>query len=87
MFDRTLSEAVRRQFPALEREIEGSPPAFFDGPAGSQVPRQVIDAIGDYLAYRNANTGGSFATSVQTDAMLSEARQVAADFLGAHVRA
>jgi cysteine desulfurase family protein (TIGR01976 family) len=83
MFDRTLNRAVRSHFPALARQIDGRSPAFFDGPAGSQVPRQVIDAISDYLAHHNANTGGAFATSVATDATLDGARETAADFLGA----
>ncbi len=72
----------RRQFPALTREVNGWPAAFFDGPAGSQVPRRVINAVSDYLARRNANHGGPFATSVESDAMLDEAHRAAADFLG-----
>ena len=33
---------VRRDFPALERKHEGYPVAYFDGPGGTQVPRQVV---------------------------------------------
>lgn len=73
---------IRAEFPALTRVVNGSPAAFFDGPAGSQVPRAVIDAMSDYLAHRNANTGGAFATSEETDAMLRSAREVLGDFLG-----
>lgn len=78
-----LSERVRRDFPALTREVGGLPVAFFDGPAGSQVPRRVIEAVSDYLAHHNANTGGAFATSRETDALIARARQQLADFLGA----
>jgi cysteine desulfurase family protein (TIGR01976 family) len=77
--------AVRDHFPALRREIDGQPIVFFDGAAGSQLPRQAIDAVADYLEHHNANVGGQFATSLETDAMLAEARLATADFLGAHV--
>ena len=76
-------EALRREFPALTREVAGRPAVFFDGPAGSQVPRRVIDAISDYLANRNANHGGLFATSVESDAMLGEVHRAAAALFGA----
>jgi cysteine desulfurase family protein (TIGR01976 family) len=62
--------------------VNGKPAAFFDGPAGSQVPQRVIDAIGEYLASSNANCGGVFATSRETDAMLVEAHRAVADLLG-----
>jgi cysteine desulfurase family protein (TIGR01976 family) len=74
---------LRGQFPALARTINDQPIAFFDGPAGTQVPRSVIEAIGDYLTRCNANHGGLFATSVESDAMLDEVHRAAADFLGA----
>ncbi|MFL5341859.1 MAG: cysteine desulfurase-like protein [Gemmataceae bacterium] len=74
--------AVREQFPALSRQHDGRPAVFFDGPAGSQVPRTVIDAIGDYLRQHNANHGGVFATSVENDELLLHAQRAAADFLG-----
>ncbi|NQU19800.1 MAG: cysteine desulfurase-like protein [Candidatus Nealsonbacteria bacterium] len=73
----------RRQFPALKRTVAGHPAVYFDGPAGSQVPGRVIDAIADYLARTNANHEGLFATSRESDAMLHEAHRAMADFLGA----
>ena len=63
--------------------MKGRSAIFFDGPAGSQVPQVVIDAIGDYLACRNANRGGVFATAGESDLALNEAHAVLADFLGA----
>jgi cysteine desulfurase family protein (TIGR01976 family) len=75
--------AVRAQFPALARKFDGKPAVFFDGPAGSQVPRRVVEAIGTYLVDHNANHGGVFATSVENDAALLEAQRAAADLLGA----
>src|ERR1700682_4527483 len=71
---------VRQQFPSLQTQINGLPAAFLDGPAGTQVPRQVIDAIQNYLLHDNANTCGAFATSRRNDAMIAGARQSMADF-------
>ncbi len=72
---------VRSQFPALTQTVNGHPAAFLDGPGGTQVPQRVIDAISNYLRRDNANTGGAYATSRNTDAMLAEARAAMADFL------
>ena len=72
---------VRSQFPSLAQSVNGHPAAFLDGPGGTQVPQRVIDAISNYLRRDNANTGGVYATSRNTDAMLAEARAAMADFL------
>jgi cysteine desulfurase family protein (TIGR01976 family) len=71
---------VRKQFPSLQTQVNGHTAAFLDGPAGTQVPQQVMDAIQKYLLHDNANTGGAFATSRRTDAMIAGARQAMADF-------
>src|SRR5262245_14846281 len=57
----------RRQFPALSRRVGERPVAFFDGPGGTQVPQRVIEAVSHYLAHTNANHGGHFATSRESD--------------------
>jgi cysteine desulfurase family protein (TIGR01976 family) len=72
---------VRSQFPSLSQTVNGHPAVFFDGPGGTQVPQQVIDAISDYLARNNANTGGAYHTSRNTDRMIAETRSAMADFL------
>jgi cysteine desulfurase family protein (TIGR01976 family) len=74
---------ARAHFPALSREVAGHPARFFDGAGGSQVPESVIDAIAGYLRRSNANEGGAFATSRETDRVLRAAHEAAADFLGA----
>lgn len=75
---------VRAQFPSLQRTLDdGSLPIFFDNPAGTQVPRTVIDAVVEYYTTMNANSGGVFYTSRQTDAIVEQARQAMADFLNA----
>jgi len=72
--------SIRSQFPSLAQTVNGHPAVFLDGPGGTQVPERVIDAISDYLRRDNSNTGGAYATSRRTDAMLSEARAAMADF-------
>lgn len=78
-----LMHDIRSQFPALARTVNGNPVAHFDGPAGSQVPQCVADAVSHYLLHANANCGAPIITSHETDALLHEARQAAADFVGA----
>src|ERR1700722_14927264 len=72
---------VRAQFPSLTQASTPPPAPFLDGPGGTQVPQRVIDAISAYLGRDNANTGGAYATSRHTDAMIAEARAAMADFL------
>jgi cysteine desulfurase family protein (TIGR01976 family) len=72
-----------RQFPALHRRVNGRAPIFLDGPGGTQVPHRVIDALVHYLSTCNANRGGDFTTSRESDRILHEACQAAADFLNA----
>jgi cysteine desulfurase family protein (TIGR01976 family) len=74
---------IRSAFPALERHYQGHPVAYFDGPGGTQVPRQVVQAMEDYLYHHNANTHWHYPTSVETDALIAGSREALADFLGA----
>jgi cysteine desulfurase family protein (TIGR01976 family) len=78
-----LVDLLRRQFPALSRRVGDRPAVFFDGPGGTQTPQRVIEAVSHYLAHTNANHGGLFATSRESDRLLAEAHQALADFLGA----
>lgn len=81
-FTAEVVEHCRRQFPALSRRIGDLPAVYLDGPAGTQVPQRVIDAIGNYLAHTNANHGGLFPTGRESDQLLNEVHRAAADFLG-----
>lgn len=73
----------RRDFPSLARTVDGLPLAFLDGPAGTQVPEPVIEAMSAYYRTSNANTHGEFPTSRETDRLLHETRETVAAFLGA----
>jgi cysteine desulfurase/selenocysteine lyase len=48
-------QKIRKDFPILDREINGRPLVYFDNAATSQTPVQVIDAIADYYKNYNAN--------------------------------
>ena len=74
-------DLIRSQFPALERLHGGRPVAYFDGPGGTQVPRRVVSAVGEYLLRHNANTHWAYPTSVETDAALRAARAALADYV------
>src|SRR5271165_3949597 len=82
--DRTVVNAldiawVRAQFPSLQTQVNGQPAAFLDGPAGTQVPTQVMHAIQNYLMSANANTGGTFLTSQRSDEIVANTRAAMAD--------
>src|SRR6202790_1974634 len=71
---------VRAQFPSLKLQVNGQAAAFLDGPAGTQVPRQGMEAIQNYFLVGNANTWGAFAPSRANDAVIAGARGAMADF-------
>jgi cysteine desulfurase family protein (TIGR01976 family) len=75
-------ESIRKQFPAMARLVHGYEAAFLDCPGGSQVPGRVIDKVSGYLTWHNANIHGAFATSLETDTMLTDARKAFADLFG-----
>src|SRR6266446_10861379 len=74
---------LRRQFPSLQRTVHGRTPVYLDGPGGTQVPQRVIDAMVRYLTTCNANHGGAFTTSRESDAILRSAHEAVADLLNA----
>jgi len=76
-------EAIRSQFPALSRTVDGQVAAYLDGPGGTQVPKSVIDAMADFMRAGGSNHGGPFVTSRETDAVAASARQAVADLFGA----
>ncbi len=71
---------VRAQFPSLQTKVNGQPAVFLDGPAGTQVPTQVMHAIQNYLMSANANAGGAFLTSRRSDEIIAGTRAAMADF-------
>ena len=43
--ERQSVEQIRAAFPALERRHAGLPVAYFDGPGGTQVPRDTQNKV------------------------------------------
>ena len=75
---------TRSQFPALRDEAaKPTPVVFFDNPGGTQIAQQSLDRVVAYLVQHNANHGGAFPTSQQSDAVLEEAHAAMADFYNA----
>ena len=72
---------IRGQFPALRRQSELPNPAIFlDNPGGTQIAQASLDRMNAYLLQNNANHGGAFRTSQESDAVLEEAHAAMADF-------
>ncbi len=74
---------IRGNFPSLETTDNGLRRIYFDNPAGTQVPRQVIDGVTDAYLRHNGNGGVFNSTSVAADAIAARAQEAAAAFLGA----
>jgi cysteine desulfurase family protein (TIGR01976 family) len=73
--------AIRKQFPALQRQsLLPGPTIYLDNPGGTQVAQPVLDRMAAYLVDCNANHGGAFQTSRLSDEILDEAHRAMADF-------
>jgi len=71
-------DRIRAQFPALRGSA-----VFFDNPGGTQVPQRVVDRMSNYLLHSNANHGGAFQTSIESDAILEQAHMAVANLFNA----
>ncbi len=77
-------QAIRRDFPIIERTINGKPLIYFDNAATTQKPRQVIEAIVDFYNNHNANVHrGVHTLSMEATEMHEQARERIAEFINA----
>ena len=77
-------DEIRRDFPILDRRIDGKTLVYLDNAATSQKPRQVLDALAKYYEEHNANIHrGVHRLAEEATAAYEEARQKVARFLGA----
>jgi len=60
--DRLDVAAIRADFPILSREINGWPLAYLDSANTSQKPRQVVEAIDEFVLGHNANVARAMHT-------------------------
>jgi cysteine desulfurase/selenocysteine lyase len=76
-------EAVRRDFPILERTFDGKPLVYLDSGATSQKPVQVIEAESNYYRLHNANAHrGIYALGEEATEAYEGARSRIARFFG-----
>jgi cysteine desulfurase family protein (TIGR01976 family) len=75
-------DAVRARFPALSRSVGNQSAVYFDAPGGTQACDAAIEAMASHLRGGTANSGGAFATSVETDRTSADAHDAMADLLG-----
>ena len=70
-------EAIRKDFPILNRSVNGKPLVYFDNGATSQTPQTVIDVIVDYYSNYNANIHrGVHTLSQEATDKYEEARKI-----------
>src|SRR5438552_2016696 len=82
-----LDELTRRDFPILERRVNGQPLVYLDSAASSQKPRQVIEAMARYYETSHANVHRSIHTLGEEATELYEsARDRVQRFIGAAAR-
>ena len=78
------SSKIRDFFPSIGRiDHNNNQIIYLDGPGGTQVPIQVIEAISQYYLRSNANTHGEFITSQETDLVMDDLRFKVSVMLGA----
>ena len=77
-------DAIRSQFPALDRMEGEYPAAYLDGPGGTQSPQVVVDAMADTLTKGISNLGGGYGPSDDAVRITAKAREAAARFLNAN---
>jgi cysteine desulfurase/selenocysteine lyase len=79
-----MNELVRRDFPILERIIDGKPLCYLDNAATSQRPRKVVDAISKFYLETNANVHrGVYHLSQEATNAFESVRSKVVRFLGA----
>ncbi len=79
--------AVRRHFPALNREVKGKPLVYFDNAATTQKPQAVIDALVNYYSNYNANIHrGIHTLAEEATAAFEATRDAAQQFINAESR-
>ncbi|MDR7417069.1 MAG: cysteine desulfurase [Armatimonadota bacterium] len=79
-----LPTDVRKDFPLLQRELDGKPLVYLDSAATSQKPRVVLEALAEYYRTYNANVHrGLYRIAEQATCAYEEARAKVAAFVGA----
>ena len=75
---------IRSQFPQLNHQHNGQPSIFLDGPAGTQQPECVIQAMTDHMRRYNGVAGAPFPLGQEAGTAVAHSRAKMADFLNAN---
>ena len=76
--------AIRKDFPILDRSVNGKPLVYIDSAATTQKPTAVIDAISDYYQRINANVHrGAYTLADEATTAYEDARTKVAGLIGA----
>ncbi len=77
-------ETLRKDFPILQRVVNGNPLVYFDNAATSQKPKAVIDSHIEYYLYHNANIHrGVYQLSTESSEQYEQAREKVRRFINA----
>lgn len=78
------TEKIRKDFPILQRIVNGKPLVYLDNAATSQKPISVINAISNYYKNYNANIHrGLYSISIEASEAYDNARKKIKDFINA----
>ena len=78
-------DEIRKDFPILERTINGKKLVYFDNAASTHKPIQVINAMAEFMKKHYANVHRGFHTlSQEASQMYEEAHEVVAKFINAY---
>ena len=77
-------DALRRDFPILERQVYGRPLVYLDNTATSQTPREVVEAVDDVYFHHKANVHrGVFALSQEATELQEATREKVRAYINA----
>lgn len=77
-------DEIRKQFPILQREIDGKPLIYLDNAATTQKPQMVLDAIMSYYTTNNSNVHrGAHVLADEATKLYEDARVKVATFINA----
>jgi len=78
-------ESIRKDFPILDQEINGSPLIYFDNAASTQKPTAVINAIKSYYENDHSNVHrGVHSLSIRATELYEASRKKVTDYINAN---
>lgn len=77
-------QKVLKDFPMLQRQVNGQRLVFLDSASTTFKPRQVVDGVVEYLTKCTSNSHrGDYQTAFEVDIRVDETRKTVADFINA----